>query len=191
LVLDPQESGLPFPIYSLVGGKWTSFRVFSEQVTDKVLAFLGRPRQSDTRGRPIGGAVDYPATPADRKRFVDGTAARFGLDVAHANDLFDRYGTRCTQCAEFIGQGKDQPLRSLPGYSAREIGFIARRERVVHLDDFLLRRSMIAMLGHLSEPALREIADALGDHLGWDSARRGSEIGRTSRMMFEQHGVRL
>ncbi len=34
----------PFPIVSLVGGKWTTFRGFAEEVADAILARLGRGR---------------------------------------------------------------------------------------------------------------------------------------------------
>ena len=34
-VIEPDDA-IRFPIYSLVGGKWTTFRAFSEEVTDKV-----------------------------------------------------------------------------------------------------------------------------------------------------------
>ncbi len=54
-VLSGDWTNLHFPIYSLVGGKWTSFRAFAEQVTDKVLMHFGLPRQKDTRSLPIGG----------------------------------------------------------------------------------------------------------------------------------------
>ena len=46
-VLSGEQTKLSFPVYSLVGGKWTSFRAFSEQVTDKV---LGIPRQDTSEG---------------------------------------------------------------------------------------------------------------------------------------------
>ena len=49
-VLNSQQTGLAFPVYSLVGGKWTSYRAFSEQVTEKVLQFPGKmPHARDTR----------------------------------------------------------------------------------------------------------------------------------------------
>ena len=50
------------PVYSLVGGKWTSYRALSEQTTDKVLAFLGISRTADTKHLSIGGGRDYAAT---------------------------------------------------------------------------------------------------------------------------------
>lgn len=51
----PPDERHPWPMYSLVGGKWTTFRAFAEQVTDRVLADLGRDRQASTRDLPIGG----------------------------------------------------------------------------------------------------------------------------------------
>ena len=66
------------------------------------------------------------------------------------------------------------PLKSLPSYSRREIGFIAQYEKVLHLDDFLMRRSMLAMLGRLTREAVNEVADALAS-LDWNV---GTEKGR-------------
>ena len=51
-----------------------------------------------------------------------------------------RYGTRASEFALFAsGQIADNPLHSLPDYSQAEITFILRNEKIVHLDDFLLR----------------------------------------------------
>uniref|UniRef100_UPI001A8E7C7C glycerol-3-phosphate dehydrogenase/oxidase n=1 Tax=Paracoccus shandongensis TaxID=2816048 RepID=UPI001A8E7C7C len=52
-----------WPIISLVGGKWTTFRGFAEEVADVILSRLGQPRRRDTRLSPIGGGRDYPADP--------------------------------------------------------------------------------------------------------------------------------
>ena len=165
-------TGLSFPVYSLVGGKWTSFRAFSEQVTDKTLEFLGKARQKDTRTLPIGGGRGYPSTPEEIKRKMDGIAAWTGLPAERVQVLFERYGTRAEQIATFISRAQDMPLKSLPSYSRREIGFIAQYEKVIHLDDFLMRRSMLAMLGRLTREAIDEICDALGKSLNWE---RGTE----------------
>ena len=78
-------TGLNFPVYSLVGGRWTSFRAFSEQVADKVLEFLGVARQKDTRSLPIGGGRGYPFSPQEIKRIVDGIAAWTGLPAERAS----------------------------------------------------------------------------------------------------------
>ena len=51
----PPGNGIDFPIYSLVGGKWTTFRALAEQVCDQFLRVLARPRLRSSAHLPIGG----------------------------------------------------------------------------------------------------------------------------------------
>ncbi len=190
-VVSGDWTGLNFPVYSLVGGKWTSFRAFSEQVTDKALEFLGKVRQKDTRTLSIGGGRGYPSTPEEIKRKVDGLTAWTGLPAERVEVLFERYGTRAEQIASFISRAQDMPLKSLPSYSRREIGFIAQYENVIHLDDFLMRRSMLAMLGHLTREVVNEICDALGESINWDAERKKDEVVRSLKLLEEHHGVQF
>lgn len=190
-VISGDWTGLSFPVYSLVGGKWTSFRAFSEQVTDKALGFLGQTRQKDTRNLSIGGGRGYPRTPDDIKRSVDGIAAWTGVSTERVQVLFDRYGTRANQVAAFISRGQDEMLKSLPAYSRREVGFLAQYEQIVHLDDLLLRRSMLAMLGRLTRENVDELADALGEALNWRGEQKKIEVARTLEIMANRHSVRL
>ena len=190
-VVSGDWTGLNFPVYSLVGGKWTSFRAFAEQATDQALEFLGQARQKQTRALPIGGGRGYPSTAEEIKRKVDGLAAWTGLPLERVQALYGRYGTRAEQIAAFISRGADRPLPALPSYSRREIGFIAQSEKVVHLDDFLLRRSMLGMLGRLTRAALDGICDVLGESLHWEAPREEAEVARALKLLEEQHGVRL
>jgi len=93
--------------------------------------------------------------------------------------------------ATFIAQINDVPLKSLPSYSRREIGYIAQHEKVIHLEDFLMRRSMLAMLGHLTGESVEEICDALGESLDWDAERKKEEVARSLKLLAERHGVRF
>nr|MCU0466805.1 glycerol-3-phosphate dehydrogenase/oxidase [Anaerolineae bacterium] len=47
-ITEAGEGGLPFPVLSLIGGKWTTFRAFSEQSADAALQRLGKPRATRT-----------------------------------------------------------------------------------------------------------------------------------------------
>ena len=58
----PPGDGIEFPVYSLVGGKWTTFRAFAEQVADEILRALGRRRLCGSAELPIGGGKGYPLT---------------------------------------------------------------------------------------------------------------------------------
>jgi glycerol-3-phosphate dehydrogenase len=184
-------TGLDFPVYSLVGGKWTSYRAFSEQAADKVLDVLGLSRTKSTRELAIGGGRGYPLAPEELGRRMHGTAAWSGLSADRANQLFERYGTRAELIGAFIGRSSDSPLQTLPTYSQREIAFLTQFEKVIHLDDILLRRSMLAMLGRLTRPVLDEITAVTAEALGWSSRQSEQELGRTLEILADKHGVRL
>jgi glycerol-3-phosphate dehydrogenase len=73
----------------------------------------------------------------------------------------------------------------------REIAFLAEKEKVVHLDDLILRRSLMAYLGHLSRPLIGELADILGESLDWSKSQKETEIERTYQILQGNYGVRL
>jgi glycerol-3-phosphate dehydrogenase len=131
------------PVYSLVGGKWTSFRAFSEQVTDRVLAFLGRRRQKSTLSLPIGRGAQAAA------------------------------------------------LKTTADFSQAEILAMAEREKIVHLDDLLLRRTLLGYLGLLSRDRVAQWAGWLGEALGWSMAETKAEITRCLEILADRHGLRL
>jgi glycerol-3-phosphate dehydrogenase len=181
--------GLEFPVHCMVGGKWTPCRAFGQEVTDLVLAQLGRQRQGQLETLPIGGGRDYPATQAAQQAWLESLQAEVGLPMERVLALFERYGTGACQVAAHIAAGPDEPLHYHAQYSRREIAFMAQRERVVHLDDLLLRRASIAFLGELTPPLLEELAGVVGETLGWPAAHRQAEIDRTARLMVQRHGV--
>lgn len=189
--LPAAATGLAFPVYALVGGKWTSFRAFSEQVADRALAFLGIERYKDTRALPIGGGKGFPGAPDDLKRIADGLRLYTGLSAERVEALLERYGTRAEAIASFIGRLPDAPLKASANYSRREIIFILEHEKVVHLDDLVLRRTMLAMLGRLPRRALEEIAELAAEAVKWDADRSADEVARCLGILADRHQVKL
>ena len=189
-VLSGDWTNLNFPVYSLVGGKWTSFRAFSEEVTDKALAFLGRPRKKYTRDLSIGGGHAFSTDVNEQKKQIDGFAAWTGLDKERLQTLYKRYGSRLEAVAAFINRGSDMPL-SLPQYTSREIAFLVLHEKVIHLDDIILRRTMLGMLGHLTQAGIQEIANVMAECLSWSLEQKDAEVARTLHLLADRHKVRL
>jgi glycerol-3-phosphate dehydrogenase len=171
-------NGIDFPIYSLVGGKWTTFRALAEQVSNEILRVLGRPRIRDSADVPIGGGKGYPRMP-------EGT----GLPQERLATLLERYGTGADKVAAYLEAGPDAPLACHAGYSRREIEFIARYERVVHLDDLILRRTLMALLGEVNGPLLEELAAIVAPVLGWSKQEAAAEVERTIQLLEKAHGV--
>jgi glycerol-3-phosphate dehydrogenase len=174
----PPGDGIDFPIYSLVGGKWTTFRALAERVSDEILGVLGRPRVRSSANLPIGGGKGYPKMP-------EGT----GLPPERLATLLERYGTGADRVAAYLQAGPDEPLASLAAYSRREIEYMARHERVIHLDDLILRRTMMALLGQVNRPLLEELAAIVSPVLGWSPRDAASEVERTIQLLEKVHGV--
>ena len=186
-IIEPGAFG--FPIFNLVGGKWTTFRAFAEQVTDAALARLQRPRTASTADLPIGGGAAYPRTARAQAAWVADIAAETGLDPARVRQLFERYGTYTAEFARYIAAEPDQPLAHHADFSVREIRFLVAQEQACRLEDVLLRRTPLGMYGHLSRPLIEEIGGIVGQVWGWKAKQRKAELTRTLELLATRHGM--
>jgi len=181
------EGSRSFPVFSLVGGKWTTFRALAEEATDSVLEKLELRRQTSTEKIKIGGGLGYPETLESKEKWIKDLSKKMDLPLGRIESLFSRYGTRAGEVAGFICGGGDHPLLSYPSYSLREIEYIVRHEDAAHLDDFLFRRSMMGKLGRSTDEGLRELGDVIGKVKGWDERKIQSEIQRTVQILRSKH----
>jgi len=181
----------PWPILNLVGGKWTSYRAFSEQVTDQILDRLELPRKTSTAHLKIGGGISYPITDNSRDAWIQTLAESNKITRERAKTLFKRYGTRASEVASYISRTGDSPMDNLEGYSMGEIKFLIENEMVTRLDDLLLRRTKTAWVGKLSKESIKELASTLGESLGWDNKYQQSELARSLDILRKRHAVKI
>jgi glycerol-3-phosphate dehydrogenase len=174
-VAEPAK-GRPFPVISLVGGKWTTFRGFAEEVADTILSRIGRSRIVSTQMLPIGGGRDFPTDEAARKAWIERRAAESGLPASRTEAFLARYGTTADPVLAHIRQVGDQPLVHVEGYGQGEIDWIVRNEMVGHLADIVMRRTTLAIEGKLTAAGLDEIARVAAAALGWSEEKRAEEL---------------
>ena len=182
----PSGQLLDIPVLSLVGGKWTSFRAFSEHATDQVLQLLSKERKVSTWNLPIGGSKDYPKNLAQRDRLVEDWSQKSGLDRILVEGLFAWYGTKTSQVLARFAD-KLTPLKTLPGVTRGELEWILDGEDVLHLDDIILRRTTLAKLGKISPESLEEIAEICTSVLGWSEREKVAEVKRYQEIMLKKH----
>jgi len=186
------EPSRPFPIVSLVGGKWTTFRGFAEEIADKLLVRLGRTRKISTKSLPIGGGRDFPCDASSRDRWLADSAEATGVGRERLATLLARYGTTASAVARhisaFVGE---RPLEHARNYSRAEIDFLARSEHVTRLGDIVLRRTAIAITGAVNREDLHEIASVAGDALGWSGGRQQDEVESTAAELARRHAYRF
>ncbi|GAA2244505.1 glycerol-3-phosphate dehydrogenase/oxidase [Herbiconiux moechotypicola] len=173
---------------SLVGGKWTTFRALSEHLANDTLALLGRARTVSTTDLAIGGGKGYPQTPAAITTWVRAHGADLGEERTRV--LLARYGTNAAAVIAHIvaAEETDAPLESLPGYSTAEVDFLMG-EHTVHLSDLVLRRTIIAFVGSLGQPAFDELSALAARSAGWSDERLAAERAQAAENLRFFHEI--
>lgn len=189
-VIEPDETR-PFAIISLVGGKWTTFRGFAEEVADTVLERFKRKRVQSTRNLAIGGGKDYPTDEKSRREWVANQSKLSGLSAERVETLLRRYGTTAAQIIALEKLRGSDLLPDCDTISRAEIAWISRNEFVVHLADIVLRRTTLAIDGALSQANLRAIADIAAGELGWNDERKAQEIASVTDELSRRHNLLL
>ncbi|MFT7494077.1 MAG: glycerol-3-phosphate dehydrogenase [Alteromonas macleodii] len=178
----------PYAIISLIGGKWTTYRGFAQSVTNLVLGRLGKYRKVSTQFLKIGGGRNYPTSEQDRQEWIDNCAAQTGLSSSEITPLLKRYGTQANAAAVHIAAFlANRLLIGTHDYSVAEIDWIARTEKVQHLEDVILRRTLLAVTGALSNATLIDIAGVTGSALGWTDEKIAQEIQDTIIYLQKRH----
>ena len=187
-ISEPNETA-DFPVFSLVGGKWTPFRAFGEQAMDRLLEHFGADRKICTESVQIGGGKGFPRTDLERTHWIDSLARTTGMDSDRIDALLGRYGTLARQVAEFCVAGDDKLLDNHRSYTTREIEYMIRNERVLHVDDLLLRRTAIALLGELTGPLLDELLGIFAAVGELSDQQATAERKRTTDILRDRHHV--
>lgn len=186
----PAAQDRPFETFTLVGGKWTTYRAFAEQAADQILAHIGEQRRVKTDSLEIGGAHGLPETSALRSQWADKLAQDTGLAPERCAVLMQRYGAKAQDVAR-AESADSRTFETLDGYSPAEFSLICRTERVSRLGDIVLRRTLLGFEGHTSRAKLEEIAMIVADSLGWDVARQNAELAELVSYLETQHCVNV
>jgi glycerol-3-phosphate dehydrogenase len=175
------------PVYSLVGGKWTSFRAFSEHAANEILAYLGIERKISTKNLQIGGSKAYPIGEEETQAYLSRLAKTYTIKTHRAAELFETYGTKTQQILEQQGALVSQKLSTIQELSVGEINYLAASQDILHLDDLILRRTMLCKLGKISPASLDEIAQICARQLNWSKQKTRQEKDRFVELLRKAH----
>lgn len=187
IVVDEPDADRPFPVLSLIGGKWTTFRSFSEQTTDAVLERLGRSRKIDTRDQTIGGGAGLAQAVAPTVKLVQEVKTIVHCSTPRASDLVLRYGSQAIPVARHLAQSGDQPLRTLPEYSMQEVQYVARQELVTSTTDFIFGRTSIFIEKRITSEMVEELSAMLKPVLGWSDQQSAEDQQAVARYLRQRH----
>jgi glycerol-3-phosphate dehydrogenase len=188
--IERQASAPGAVVFSLVGGKWTTFRALAEHMTDNVLAELGMERKVSTAKLPIGGGAGFPADDEGIQKWIKAHVSD-NRDAARTAVLLTRYGTRAEDVISYLDGGPDRMLASTRELSVRELEYMAGHEQIGHLVDILIRRTALAFRGLVTGELLNEVCEVLAGPLGWDVAAQSREIHHAQEVLERYHRVKV
>lgn len=158
-------------LYSVIGGKLTTFRALAEEFVDEILrenfAIKPRKRTSPTRRARLPGAgVDLP-----------GLAARLQRTTALSESVIARliqiYGATARDVAQLAASQPSlaEVIDESTCTIAAQVVHAVRCEQAVTMTDLLARRTMIGLEPDLGLGAMAAVGRTLINHCGWSEAR--------------------
>jgi glycerol-3-phosphate dehydrogenase len=135
------DSGL----ITIIGGKLTTYRSMAEQAADIVARRLGQPPGSLTREIELaGGAVPE----SELEEAASSASKEFNVPVETAEHLIRSYGGNYRDVLEIARTSDDLKKRLVDGlpHIEAEVIYAARSEMAATVEDFLSRRTRIALL---------------------------------------------
>ena len=101
--------------------------------------------------------------------------------------LYKTYGTNLELFLQENRNEINQSLESIKQISIGEIKHLINYEDVIHLDDLILRRTMIGKLGMITPEILKEIAETCAKSLNWSQQETVEEMERFTSLLRDRH----
>jgi glycerol-3-phosphate dehydrogenase len=172
----------PEGLFTIVGGKYTTYRVMAQDVINAAVHYLGNSSTSVTSVTPLLGATGWHILRNQREQL----AIQTGLDLVYIDHLLARYGSLVSEIFAILALRPElvQPIEGASEYLAVEAVYAASHEGARHLDDILTRRTHIAIeTRDAGLIAAKQVAELAGEVLGWDDVQCAQEVAAYEKMV--------
>ncbi len=156
-------------LISLLGGKWTTYRLMARDAVDAVCRELNILVACQTENHRLAGAEGFEFD------FWKKIQAEFGFDQDICQHLAAKYGVRATVPAALAAGNPELSERILPNFPflKAEIVYAAREEMALTLRDFLARRIRLEIMDwEDTKLATPIVAKWMGKILGWSASEQ-------------------
>ena len=128
-------------LFTITGGKLTTYRAMAEDLVDRVAAALGNTGPCRTRGIPLG----LHGSPAAAVRLARDEVGRLGLPPRTAARLVQRYGDDWREAARLISEDRSlgEPVVSTLPVLGIEVALARTREMALTDEDVFVRRTRL------------------------------------------------
>ena len=175
-------------VVGITGGKLTTYRRMASEMVDRIAADLGIDAPSRTRRISLGSSNVPSLALAVQRR-----GERLGMDSRTLTNLVRCYGDRALEVLDHA-EGEDMVEPLVPGFpmTSVEALYSARHEMVVHLDDFLARRTRLSLIDVQAGIGRdSNAADVVSRELGWSVRDAEREVEKHRDDIEHERGMRL
>jgi glycerol-3-phosphate dehydrogenase len=166
----------PEGMVTIVGGKYTTYRIMARDAVDAAARPLGRALPpTPTAALPLVGAVGWRVVANQLPRL----STEYGVPEPALRRMLHRYGDELPDVLAPIGNDRSLgvPVTGTAGYLPVEFLRAVTHEGASTLDDVLTRRTRVA----IEDPgagtdAADEVARLIAPALGWDATRQKEEV---------------
>jgi len=167
------EQDLSSGLVSLLGGKWTTYRLMARDAVDVLCQNLGVNVPCQTAQHRLVGAEHGDAGEKENIRVM------YGFDADICQHLAAKYGNRASDLSEITLENPVLAERILPNFPflKAEIVYAAREEMALTLRDFLARRIRLEVLDwEAAKKAAPVVAHYMGIELGWSETFQKTQV---------------
>jgi glycerol-3-phosphate dehydrogenase len=164
-------------LYSIIGGKLTTYRSLAEQAVDRVVSeHRVTGRLATTQDDALPGATDLDAA-------EEALRAADYLTAEGRDRLLGIYGGRSRELLDDIRDGRYPPGTLADGGRVlrAEVAFAIEQEFARSLTDIVYRRLMLGFDADQGRRYYEELADLAAECFGHDDERRTEELARLIR----------
>jgi glycerol-3-phosphate dehydrogenase len=167
-------------LFSLLGGKWTTYRIMARDAVDQIAGWLGREEVCQTADIPLFGAQKL-----DERSWDSWCEAQI-IPEDVARHLYLNYGAGAWEVAKIMQQSKEFAKRILPSFpfTIAEIKYSVQLEKCCTLRDFLARRIRFEILDwEATLLAIPIVAPVMAMELGWSTSEQQQQMDSYTRLL--------
>lgn len=159
-------------LLSLLGGKWTTYRLMAKDTIDEACKLLEKDVECKTELHYLIGGENY--------NFENWKAIRekYKLDEDICQHLVKKYGTRAKEVLQVSDDKKmyDRVHKNYPFIKA-EVIYTIRQEMACSLRDFFARRIRMELMDWKATiESVETVADLMADELKWTDSQKEQNI---------------
>ena len=160
-------------LVSLLGGKWTTYRLMAKDAIDQIDRIFSKNNTCTTATQTLAGGQNYNF---ESHRLLEN---KYQMASDICQHLVKKYGSRAENVCKLTVTNSELKERLNPGYPyiKAEVVYTVRNEMVVTPRDFLARRIRLEITDwETTISVLPSVADLIATELNWSDDQKQNQI---------------